>query len=189
MDVGTLLKQMTLDEKIVLLTGAQSMLTGSCERLGVPAKRLADGPHGVRDYEPGSNCTTLPSMCALGATWNPEAAREAGRTAARDCIHRGVQMILGPGLNIKRNALNGRNFEYVSEDSVLTGEIAGAWAEGCESLGVGTSMKHFAVNSQETNRTETSVEIDERTLRAISGFQVAPRAHMEGSVVQLVPGS
>ena len=185
MTVGELLEQMTLDEKIVLLTGAQSMRTGSCERLGVPAKRLADGPHGVRDYEPGSNCTTLPSMCALGATWNPEVARKAGQTAARDCIHRDVQMILGPGLNVKRNALNGRNFEYVSEDPILTGEIAGAWVQGCESLGVGTSMKHFAVNSQETNRTETSVEIDERTLREIylRGFEIAQRIGHPASIM------
>lgn len=185
MTVGEILDKMTLDEKITLLTGAESMRTGSCERLGVPAKRLADGPHGVRNYEKGTNCTTLPSMCALGATWNPEIARETGRTAARDCIHHGVQMILGPGLNIKRNALNGRNFEYVSEDPVLTGQIAGAWSEGCESLGVGTSMKHFALNSQETNRTETSAEIDERTLREIylRGFEIAQRIGHPSSIM------
>ena len=185
MTVSELLEKMTLDEKIVLLTGAQSLRTAGCERLGVPAKRMADGPHGVRNYEPGTNCTTLPSMCALGATWNPEIARKVGQTAARDCIHHDVQLILGPGLNIKRNALNGRNFEYVSEDPVLTGEIAGAWVQGCESLGVGTSMKHFAVNSQETNRTETSVEIDERTLREIylRGFEIAQRIGRPTSIM------
>ena len=177
MTIPELLREMTLDEKAALLTGSESLRTAGCPRLNVPAKRVADGPNGLRDYTPSTNCTTLPSMCAVGATWSREAARKTGRTIARDCIHHGVQMILGPGLNIKRNALNGRNFEYVSEDPVLTGEIAGAYVQGCEGLGIGTSMKHFAANSQETNRTENSAEIDERTLREIylRAFEIAQR--------------
>ena len=175
MEINELLKQMTFEEKAALLTGSGTMFTADCKRLGVPMKHLADGPHGVRNYEPGTNCTTLPSMCAAGATWSRDAAYKMGQTIARDCIHQHVQMILGPGLNIKRDALNGRNFEYVSEDPVLTGEIAGAYVKGCEELGVATSMKHFALNSQETNRTENSAEVDERTMREIylRGFEIA----------------
>ena len=176
MTVKEILSQMTLEEKATILTGgSQSMSTAGVPRLGVGAKNLADGPHGVRNYEPGTNCTTLPSMCAIGATWSKEAAELAGKTMALDCIHHDKQMILGPGLNIKRNALNGRNFEYVSEDPILTGEIAGHVTKGIEDQGIGTSMKHFALNSQETYRTETSVEIDERTMREIylRGFEKA----------------
>lgn len=175
MTVKEILAQMTLEEKATILTGAQSMLTAGVERLGIAGKNLADGPHGVRDYTPGTNCTTLPSMCAIGATWSKEAAELAGKTMALDCIHDNKQMLLGPGLNIKRNALGGRNFEYVSEDPILTGEIAGHVTKGLEDLGIGTSMKHFALNSHETYRTETSIEIDERTLREIylRGFEIA----------------
>ena len=185
MTIPELLREMTLDEKAALLTGSESLRTAGCARLNVPAKRVADGPNGLRNYTPGTNCTTMPSMCALGATWNREAARKMGETIARDCIHHGVQMILGPGLNIKRNALNGRNFEYASEDPVLTGEIAGAYVQGCEGLGIGTSMKHFAANSQETNRTENSAEIDERTLREIylRGFEIAQRIGRPTSIM------
>ena len=175
MTVKEILSQMTLEEKAAILTGAESMLTTGVPRLGIPGKKLADGPHGVRDYTPGTNCTTLPSMCAIGATWSKEAAELAGKTMGIDCIHDDKQMLLGPGLNIKRNALGGRNFEYVSEDPILTGEIAGHVVKGLEDLGIGTSMKHFALNSHETYRTETSVEIDERTMREIylRGFEKA----------------
>lgn len=176
MDVKHILARMTLEEKARILTGgAESLATAGAERVGVPAKNLADGPNGLRSYVPGTNCTTLPSVCAIGATWSREAAEKAGRTIANDCIHHDKQMILGPGLNIKRNALNGRNFEYVSEDPVLTGVIAGYMTKGTEERGVGTSMKHFALNSQEINRTESSAEIDERTMREIylRGFELA----------------
>lgn len=176
MDVKHILAQMTLEEKARILTGgAESLATAGAERVGVPVKNLADGPNGLRSYVPGTNCTTLPSVCAIGATWSREAAEKAGRTIANDCIHHDKQMILGPGLNIKRNALNGRNFEYVSEDPVLTGVIAGYMTKGTEERGIGTSMKHFALNSQEINRTESSAEIDERTMREIylRGFELA----------------
>lgn len=186
MNVTEMLAQMTLEEKARILTGgAESLSTAGVERLGVPCKRLADGPNGLRDYTPGTNCTTLPSVCAVGATWSRQAALKAGQVIANDCIHHGRQMILGPGLNIKRNALNGRNFEYVSEDPVLTGEIAGHIIRGVEEKGIGTSPKHFAINSQEINRTETSAEIDERTMREIylRGFERAIRIGSPTSVM------
>ena len=134
MTVKEILAQMTLEEKAAILTGAESMLTTGVPRLNIAGKNLADGPHGVRSYVPGTNCTTLPSMCAIGATWSKAAAELAGKTMGLDCIHHNKQMILGPGLNIKRNALNGRNFEYVSEDPVLTGEIAGYVTKGMGDL-------------------------------------------------------
>lgn len=185
MNVKEILSQMTLEEKITILTGAESMMTANVERLGVPAKNLCDGPHGVRSYVPGTNCVTIPSMCAMGATWSREAAEKAGRIMGLDCIHHQKQMILGPGLNIKRNALNGRNFEYVSEDPILSGEIAGYVTKGVEDLGVGTSVKHFALNSQETHRTEVSVDIDERTMREIylRGFEKAIKIGNPASVM------
>lgn len=185
--VSAILAQMTLEEKCLLLTGdpAKSLSTANVERLGVEAKRLADGPHGERNYEPGTDSTAMPSMCALGATWNTRLAELEGETIARDCIHHDISMILGPGLNMKRNALNGRNFEYVSEDPVLTGEIAGSYVKGCEETGVGTSMKHFACNSQETRRTESSAEIDERTMREIylRAFEIAVKKGNPASIM------
>ncbi len=159
---------MTLEEKAALLTGGSASLsTAGVPRLGIKPKNLADGPNGERNYNPGTNSTTLPSCCATGATWNPDMAYLMGETIANDCVHHNIQMILGPGLNMKRNALCGRNFEYFSEDPVLTGIMAAAYVNGCEENGVGTSAKHYACNSQETRRTETNVEVDERTLREI----------------------
>ncbi len=184
--IRELLARMTLEEKCRLITGGpESLDTASCERLGIAAKHLADGPHGVRNYAPGSDCTLLPSMSALGATFDRKAAYLEGRTIGRDCIHQNRQMILGPGLNIKRSPLNGRNFEYVSEDPVLTGQIAGNYVKGCEETGTGTSMKHFAVNSQETNRTESSAEVDERTLQEIylKGFRMAEEIGHPSSIM------
>ena len=185
MTVKEILAQMTLEEKATILTGSESLITAGVPRLGIAPKNVADGPHGVRDYTPGSNCTTMPSMCALGATWNREAAELMGKTIAQDCKRQNKQMLLGPGLNIKRNSLNGRNFEYVSEDPVLTGEIAGHMAKGLEDEGIGTSLKHFAVNSQETYRMDTSVEVDERTLREIylRGFEKAVKIANPQSVM------
>ncbi len=185
MTIRKIMDRLTFEEKAQLLTGAESMKTASVGRLGIPSKNLADGPHGVRSYTPGSNCVTIPSMCAIGATWSRETAEKAGKLLAKDCIHQDKQMILGPGLNIKRNALNGRNFEYVSEDPILTGEIAGHWVKGAEESGIAVSMKHFALNSQETNRTETSVDIDERSMREIylRGFERALRLGHPQSVM------
>lgn len=181
-----ILSQMTTDEKIVLLTGGEGVLqTAGVPRLNIAPKNMADGPNGERNETPGSNCTTLPSGCAVGATWNPDLARLTGETIARDCIHHDVQMILGPAINMKRNALCGRNFEYFSEDPVLSGELAAAYIRGCEDLGVGTSLKHFACNSQELRRTFTNVEIDERTMREIylRAFEIAVKKAKPASVM------
>lgn len=166
--VQEILAQLTLEEKAALLTGGEkSLATAGVPRLGLKEKNMADGPNGERNYNPGTNSTTLPSCCATGATWNPEMAYLMGETIAKDCVHHNIQMILGPGLNMKRDALCGRNFEYFSEDPVLTGIMAANYVNGCENNGVGTSAKHYACNNQETRRTTISVEIDERTLREV----------------------
>ena len=174
--VKAMLAEMTVEEKAVLLTGGEGVLqTAGVPRLGIAPKNMADGPNGERNETPGSNCTTLPSGCAVGATWNPELAYLTGETIAKDCIHHDVQMILGPAVNMKRNPLCGRNFEYFAEDPVLAGELAAAYIKGVEEQGIGTSLKHFACNSQELRRTFINVEIDERTMREIylKAFEIA----------------
>ncbi len=177
MTIQEILAQLTIEEKAALLTGSgtSSLHSAGVPRLGIEEKHMADGPNGERNYNPGTDSTCLPSCCATGATWDPEMAYLMGETIANDCVHHDIQMILGPGANMKRNALNGRNFEYFAEDPVLAGEMAAAYINGCEENGVGVSMKHYACNSQETRRTETSVEIDERTLREIylKAFEIA----------------
>lgn len=187
MDAKELLAQLTLEEKLTLLTGHAKfgLSTAELPRVGVALKQVADGPNGERNYTEGSDSTCLPSCCATAATWNPEMAELMGKTIARDCIHHNISMILGPGANIKRNALNGRNFEYFAEDPYLAGTMAAAYINGCENEGVGTSMKHFACNSQETRRTETSVEIDERTLREIylKAFEIAVKNSKPASIM------
>ena len=150
MKAKDIVKQMTVEQKALLLTGATSMTTAEFEEFGIPRKNLADGPHGVHskvgDEERCGHC--YPSMSVLGNSWDKELAYENGRAIGNDCIDLGVDMILAPGINIKRNMLCGRNFEYVSEDPVLSGELAAGYIKGVQSTGVGTSLKHFAVNNQ-----------------------------------------
>ncbi|MBO5735196.1 MAG: glycoside hydrolase family 3 C-terminal domain-containing protein [Clostridia bacterium] len=162
----TILSQLTLEEKAALLTGAASMATAEISRLGIKGKNLADGPHGVRSNRE-DNCTHFPNLCCLGASWDVEAAYKMGKGIGDDCIEHDVQMILGPGVNIKRTPLCGRNFEYVSEDPVLAGEIVAGYIRGAEDQGVATCLKHYAMNNQEKYRLDASVDADERTMREI----------------------
>ena len=176
--------EMTFEEKALLLTGAASMSTAAIERLGVDGQSLADGPHGVR-IPVENNCTHFPNLCNLGSCWDVENAYRMGQAIADDCIEHGVRMILGPGINIKRYMLCGRNFEYLSEDPVLSGELAAGYINGVESQGVATSLKHFAVNNQERYRIEASADVDERTLREIylRGFEIAVKKSNPTSVM------
>ncbi len=187
MTIESILAQLTLEEKCTILTGSQyeGLTTASIPRLGIPGKHMADGPNGERNYNPGTDSTCLPSCCATAATWNPELGYLMGKTIAADCVHHNIQMILGPGANMKRNSLNGRNFEYFAEDPVLAGRMSAAYINGCEENGVGVSMKHYACNSQETRRTEASVEIDERTLREIylKAFEIAVKNSRPTSIM------
>ena len=184
MDIKNLVSNLTVEEKAALLTGDGGMLTHAVERLSIPAKNFADGPHGVR-HEKEENCTSFPNLCSAAATWNSELIYEMGVALAKDCIQHDVDMLLGPGINIKRYANCGRNFEYMSEDPVVSGELAAAYINGLQSLGVAASLKHFALNNQEKDRLQVSVEIDERTLREIylKGFEIAVKKSNPASVM------
>ena len=184
MDIKNLINQMTIKEKAELLTGDGGMLTHAIERLGIPAKNFADGPHGVR-HEKEENCTSFPNLCCAAATFDTDLLYEMGEALAGDCIERDVDMLLGPGINIKRYANCGRNFEYMSEDPVVAGELGAAYINGLQSLGVAASLKHYALNNQEKDRLQISVEADERTLREIylKGFEIAVKKSNPASVM------
>lgn len=185
MNLSEKVKQMTLEEKALFITGAANMSTTAIERLNIPARTLADGPHGIRKSSDFENCTSFPCLCNIAASWNKGTAQKMGEAIGLDCCENDISMILGPGTNIKRNILCGRNFEYFSEDPVLAGELAASYINGVQSQGVATSLKHFAANNQETFRTTQSSEIDERTLREIylKPFEIAVKKSAPASVM------
>lgn len=184
MKLRELLEQMTFEEKASLLTGAGSMMTAGIGRLGVPQRLLSDGPHGVR-MEGVTDAVHFPNACTSGASWDEALMEKMGRAIAADCRHFGVSMILGPGINVKRHILCGRNFEYFSEDPVLSGKMGAAYIRGVQHGGVAVSLKHYAANSQETDRLDLNAEIDERTLREIylRGFEIAVKEAAPESVM------
>jgi len=161
------LKSLSIDEKLTLLTGKDCW---QLEDLGkLPKIFLSDGPHGVRKMNGDETvkATAFPTLSALGSTWNPALAREMGELIAEEAIERDVDVVLAPGVNIKRTPLCGRNFEYFSEDPCLAGNLAYEYIEGVQSKGIGTSLKHFAANNREYDRLYQSSEVDERTLYEI----------------------
>ena len=166
------LSRMTLEEKVKILHAQSKFSSPGVRRLGIPELWCTDGPHGIR-HEKGENCTSFPNLCCAAATFDTDLLYEMGEALAKDCVAHDVDMLLGPGINIKRYANCGRNFEYMSEDPVVSGELAAAYINGLQSLGVAASLKHFALNNQEKDRTHISVETDERTLREIylKGFE------------------
>jgi len=181
-NVNDLVSQLTLEEKAGLLTGASPWRTLNVDRLGLESIIVSDGPHGVRlskDVETmiteSHPATCFPVAAALSASWDVELLDEMGQALADEAIALGSDILLGPGINIKRSPLCGRNFEYFSEDPVLAGEMAAALINGIQSKGVGTSLKHFAVNNQETRRFTVDAVVDERTLQEIylAGFELA----------------
>ena len=168
------LAAMTLEEKAALLTGDSAWTTPSLPRIGLPALRMADGPHGVRRTQTTGSmafgahaATCFPTASSTSATWDPDLVRQMGQAIAREAIALHVDIVLGPGVNMKRSPLCGRNFEYFSEDPYLSGRLGAAWIDGVQSLGVGASLKHFAVNNQETRRMSVSADVDERALREL----------------------
>lgn len=180
-NINSLIAQMTLQEKAALCTGAAPWRTVAIERLGIPSIVVADGPHGLRRATDTSNLMTdsFPATCfpvaaALSASWNVDLMHELGQALADESIALETDILLGPGMNIKRSPLCGRNFEYFSEDPLLSGEMAAALVNGIQSKGVGTSVKHFAVNNQETRRFTVDAVVDERTLYEIylTGFEI-----------------
>lgn len=170
------LSDLTLAEKAALVSGASFWQTAAIPDKGVPAAVLSDGPHGVRYQDEASDhlgfnhsipATAYPTAAATACSWDRGLLRAIGTQLGHEARAIGVDVLLGPGMNIKRSPLCGRNFEYFSEDPLLTGELAVAWVDGIQRTGVGASVKHFAVNNQETDRMRISAEVDERTLREI----------------------
>lgn len=174
MSAERILEAMTLEEKAALLTGDSAWTTAGLARIGLPSLRMADGPHGVRRTQAvesmafgAHRSTCFPTASSMSATWDPELVRLIGQAIAKEAIALDVDVVLGPGVNMKRSPLCGRNFEYFSEDPFLAGRLAAAWIDGVQALGVGASLKHFAVNNQETRRMSVSAEVDERALREV----------------------
>ena len=173
-----LIKQMTLEEKASLCDGLSYWESQPIERLGISAINLNDGPHGIRKKgDPGDTpkgetnlLKGVPAICfptasATACSWDPDLMYRMGEALGEEALKEKVSVLLGPGTNIKRSPLCGRNFEYFSEDGLLAGEIAAAFINGVQSKGVGTSLKHFAANNQETRRMTVNAVVDERTLR------------------------
>ncbi len=181
-NVKSLVEQMTLEEKAALCTGVNAWQTVAIERLGIPAMTVSDGPHGVRrvveldkPMRESLPATCFPTASALAATWDINLLYEMGQALGEECIALGVDVLLGPGNNMKRTPLCGRNFEYYAEDPYLGGELAANLINGVQSKGVGTSLKHLTANNQEYQRFTIDAQVDERTLREIylAGFERA----------------
>jgi beta-glucosidase len=173
-DIQSLIAQMTLEEKAALCTGASPWTSVPVERLGIPELIVSDGPHGVRRV-PDINAiavkslpaTCFPTASCLASTWDVDLIGKMGEALGEECIALNVDVLLGPGANMKRSPLGGRNFEYFSEDPFLAGEMAASIINGIQSKGVGTSLKHYAANNQEFQRFSISAVVDERSLREI----------------------
>ncbi|MDQ2696849.1 MAG: glycoside hydrolase family 3 C-terminal domain-containing protein, partial [Pseudomonadota bacterium] len=173
-DIQALIGQMTLEEKAALCTGASAWSSTAVERLEIPEMIVSDGPHGVRRLADlnvmaaqSLPATCFPTASCTACTWNPELIRDMGRALGEECVALKVDVLLGPGNNMKRSPLCGRNFEYFSEDPYLAGQLAAAYIDGVQSQGVGTSLKHYAANNQEFQRFRINAVVDQRTLREI----------------------
>ena len=175
-DVERVLAGLTLEEKASLTSGSDFWHTQGVDRAGVPAVMVTDGPHGLRKQAEDADhlglgasvpATCFPPAAALGSSWDPDLLHRVGEALGRETRANEVAVLLGPGVNIKRTPLCGRNFEYLSEDPFVAGVLGTAIVAGIQSQGVGTSLKHFAANNQETDRMRVSADIDERTLREI----------------------
>ena len=185
-----LVEEMKLEEKALLLSGDGWWRTHAIDRFGIPSIYLSDGPHGLRKVEGGglptsAAATCFPTASALASSWDPELIREVGIALANECQAQDVQILLGPGVNMKRSPLGGRNFEYLSEDPVLAGKMAAAYIQGVQSQGVGTSLKHYAANNQEFERMATSSNVDERALHEVylPAFEIAVKEAQPWSVM------
>jgi beta-glucosidase len=174
---SALVGEMTIEEKIALLTGEDFFASRGIPRLGIPSFHMSDGPHGVRAQSEGAAdhlglnasaaATCFPSGAATASSWNPELARSIGKAVGEEARYYGIRVMLGPAFNIKRSPLCGRNFEYYSEDPYLAGQLAASFVQGMQSNGVAACLKHFACNNQEDRRMVSNSVVDERTLREI----------------------
>ncbi len=183
-EVNELIKELTLEEKIALVSGTNFMYTYPIDRLTIPSIRMSDGPHGLRVQKEGASdngtsgseiATCFPPACLSSCSWNKDLIYEVGKAMGEEALYYGIDVILGPGNNIKRNPLGGRNFEYFSEDPLLSGVMAGNMIKGIQEKGISVSLKHFACNNQENYRFMGDSIVDTRALREIylKAFEIA----------------
>lgn len=196
--VQDILSKMTLEDKISLCNGADFWHSKAMAQYGIPAVTMSDGPHGVRCQKNGADmlgvnesepATCFPTAVTSGATWDAELLKAEGQAIGEEGLSYGVDVVLGPGVNIKRNPLCGRNFEYFSEDPCIAGAMGAAWVQGAQSTGAGTSLKHFAANNQEYKRFNGNSQVDERTLRELylPAFETVVKAAQPETVMCSYP--
>lgn len=194
MKIEEMLTQLSLDEKADMLTGRGDWYVKNSPRLGVPEMMVSDGPHGLRKQEEQTDilginksvkAVCFPSAAGMACSFDRDALKTLGETLGDECKAEGLSILLGPGVNMKRSPLCGRNFEYFSEDPFLAGKLASAYVSGVQSKGVGTSLKHFAANNQEYRRMSISSVVDERTLREIylPAFEIVVKESQPWSVM------
>jgi beta-glucosidase len=185
---------MSLEDKIAFCSGASFWETKAFGDDDIPSIFMCDGPHGLRKVKgesgiPGPEhslpSTCFPSLATLAASWDSQLCEAIGQAIGYEAIQLGVHLVLGPGVNMKRNPLCGRNFEYFSEDPFLAGKLAVGWIQGVQKTGTGTSLKHFALNNQELKRMSTDVLVDERALREyyLPAFEMAVKEAQPTSVM------
>ena len=196
--IKDVLSQMTLEEKISLCNGADFWHSKAMERYGIPAFTMSDGPHGLRVQKGEADmlginnsepATCFPTAVTSGASWDRALLEAEGRAIGEECLSLGSDVVLGPGVNIKRDPRCGRNFEYFSEDPFLSGQLGKAWVLGAQATGAGTSLKHFAANNQEYKRFNGNSQVDERTLREIylSAFETVVKEAQPATVMCAYP--
>ena len=189
-----LIGRMTLEQKCALLSGEKAFDTRAYPSLGIPALSFSDGPHGLRHQGEGANhlgiggsmpATCFPTAVTVAQSWDPALAERIGQALAEEAATMGVNVVLGPGLCIKRSPLCGRNFEYFSEDPLVSGKMAAGYVRGIQAKGLAACPKHFAVNSQETRRQASDSVVDERTLREVylAGFETVVRESAPKSIM------
>lgn len=192
--IKEIMKEMTLEDKIKLCSGASFWETEKMEQYGIPSFFMSDGPHGLRTQKgeadhlginQSEKSTCFPAASASASSWNPELLQQMGEAIGEEARSLGVDVVLGPGACMKRNPLCGRNFEYFSEDPFLSGTMATSWIKGVQSQGVGTSLKHFAANNQEQDRMMGNSMVDERAFREIylPAFEMAVKESQPATVM------
>ena len=198
MDIEKILQQMTLEDKIALCSGENFWETKKYEKYGIPSLFMCDGPHGLRKQEnvadmlgvnESRKATCFPAEVTTAGSWDPELLEQIGAAIGQEAREQCVGLVLGPGANLKRNPLCGRNFEYFSEDPYLAGKLAAGFIRGAEAQGISTSLKHFAANSQELSRFTSDSVLDERTLRELylTAFEIAVKEGKPSTVMCAYP--
>lgn len=198
MNIEKIISRMSLEDKIALCSGENFWETKKYEKYGIPSLFMCDGPHGLRKQEnvadmlgvnESRKATCFPAEVTTAGSWNPELLKKIGSAIGEEAKDQGVGLVLGPGANLKRNPLCGRNFEYFSEDPYLAGNMAAGFINGVESQGIASSLKHYAVNSQEKSRFNSDSVIDDRSLRELylSAFEIAVKEGKPSTVMCAYP--